>query len=342
MEMTKWLFLGLGILVLVGMVFAQGTSNDDEENGWGEKLQLNKEEFKQKLEENKKQFELKTEEFKNKFEKLKENAKQRLEQYKEKKEKWENKKQGFPGLGIMLDSNDGRALTVQYLQTLGAKVEDHFQKMQDKNQVFADYFELKTQEVNEVLATLDENSTKEQILDAIKQIKGIWEDSQHQRKIIIAEKYVEGVDKVTSKIETALNNLDSKLDKVEAAGIDTNTARIQYSIAVESLANLKLDITATNELLKTKLNDSNTYVVTINELLKKLNDSIHTAKQDVVKAFVEYNKLKNDFVKQNKKDKKEDKEKDVNKQNDDSNSEDDSDEDQEDEVEDESEDDSNN
>jgi cobalamin biosynthesis protein CobT len=108
-------------------------------------------------------------------------------------------------------------------------------------------------------------------------------------------------------METALNNLDSKLDKVEAAGIDTNTARTQYYKAVESLANLKLEITTTNELLKIKLNDSNIDVNSVNSILKNLNNTIHTAKQDIVKAVVEYNKLKNDFVKQNKKEKQQDK-----------------------------------
>jgi len=294
MEFTKWLFLGLGVLVLVGMIFAQG----NEDKGFGDKLQIDKEAIKQKLDEGKKQFEMKSKEWETKFNNLKDRVKEKVNQYKEKKENWEKSKNGFPGLGLMLDSNDGRKVTIDYLQTLSAKIQDHFSNMQDKNQNYSEYFSLKADEVNNLISKLDENSTKEEILAAIKEIKNIWNNSEHQRKIVIAEKYVDGVDKVTAKLETALNNLDSKLDKIEAASlVDTNTARTQYYKAVESLANLKLEITSTQEQLKTQLSDENVDVKSVNTILKNLNDSIHSAKQEVVKAIVEYNKLKNDFAK---------------------------------------------
>lgn len=311
MQINKILFLFLGVFVLLGVVFAQSNTEDGNELAAGSKLKEH-EGFKKVTD----PLKNKLEGLKDKLEKFKENAKQRLEKYKEQKDKWINAKQRFPGLNIMLENQEGRAATVNYLQVLGAQVQNHFEKIQDKNNLYTEYLQQKTDEINNALAQLDDNSTKEDILNTIKEIKNIWQDSEHKRKLLIANKYVIGVEKVIPKLENVLNKLDNKLDTVEASNIDTNVDRTQYYIAQESVANLKLELTSTQEKLKSMLSDESVDVKEVNEILKTLNTDILKTKKGIVLTLTEFNKLKRDFVKEKKEDMQKNKIKDAQELND--------------------------
>jgi len=310
MQYGKVLFLALGVFVLLGAVFA--ASNDSLKDDFG----ANKEKAKLKLEKGKKNLTEKIDALKFKY-------KEKIEKYKEFKDKWSKNKKKWLGLGLMLESQEGRAATIEYLQVLGAKVQDHFEKLQDKNGPFVEYLKTKTDEVNEVLANLDINSTKEDIVNAIKDVKKIWSDSEHKRRLAIAEKYVLGTKKVITKMESALNKLGSKITSVEKAGIDANDVRVQYYKAQENVANLKLEINLTQEKLKTMLNDEKVVVKEVNDIIHNLNKSIQETRQSIVKTMVEFNKLKNQFMKEIKEDKKEiDQNNDVNEDADNEGSED--------------------
>lgn len=287
MQFTRFAFMFLGVFLLLGAVFA---SNGFE--GAGEQFKEKQKLLKENMKEQEK---LLKENYKEKMEKLRENYKDRLESYKEMKEKWQEKNKDL-GLGFMLDSNEGRKATVNYLDVLGAKVQEHLDKIKDKGP-FAEYMDAKVEAINAVIANLDENSSKEEIKEAVKEIKQIWKGSEHKRKIAIAEKYLEGVDKVIPKMENALNKLDTKLDTVEAAGIDSNTARAQYLKAQESVANLKLQITATEEKLNALKDENTVDVNSVNKIVKELNTEIHSTRKEIVKALVEFNKLKSDYAK---------------------------------------------
>ncbi len=262
-----------------------------------DQIEEKKKELQDKLDKGKANFQDKIDQMKDKLDKFKQQAKDRLDKLKETQDNWKQEKGKFPGLNMMLNSPEGKMATMQYIQVLGDQIAEHFKSLADKNGPLASYWLTKPDEINSIVANLDSNSTKEDILNAIQELKKTWQNNEPQRKAAIGVNYVDGVTRVVPKMENILNSLDKKLDTLEAAGIDDNTARTQYYLAIESIANLKLDLTNTQEQLKTKISDTNIDVNSINSLLKTLNVEVKDTRKTIVDAVNEFNKLKRDFAK---------------------------------------------
>lgn len=283
MQIAKVFILGLGIFLILGLVFAHGTQNTNKNNGFGLGI-------KQKVKD-------KVTSTKHKIGHIKEKTKAKLKKFENIKTKWKQTRLKTHSLKLMLQSKEGRAATANYVKVLGYKISNHFLNLANKNGPFAQVWKEKAKDVNEIVKKLDSNSDSNSILKAIKDLKKVWSEKEAQRKALIGERFIEKANKVVPKMENLLNKLDQQMDAMEKSDINTELARTQFNKANESIVNLKLDLIKTHTQLETFAKDKNANINTINSLIKELNTRIHNARDELVKTLTAFNKLKSDYMK---------------------------------------------